>query len=763
MRSTAVVSVRTTPILCVLAVAAGLTGGSSAPSAAPASVAGPSPTTQDLGALSASLDPHFAAAATALRRKDCEGAAQELAPLAAEAGERARFARLVSGLHAYACDSRTRALQLLGGSGAAADPLEDWRLFALAESAHRVGQVALAHDSFAQLLADYRHSPLWSRALVNAALRARDDGDAAGALELVRWSREQEGLPGDAIGSIESLAWDLAAERGDAELATTAARRLLVHAPVVADNLDVIERLRPAFGKLSWSAVLSSQELLTRAQALLAAGLPGPATVAFDAVAAADRTLDWRLASARALVADRRPGEALARLQGIRPANTQEQSRILLEQAQAETALASQPAGRKRAAVAERARRAALARVRWLELARLEGAAAEPRIHALRRLGQGFDTESDLPGALGTLRSLRALAPDDTTGAPFLWTIGWKQFAGGRPAQAISTWGELDALYPESREARSGRYWTARAHQRMGHREQATAIFREVAAADTTDFYRRHALFQLGVPGGANSSAPPRPIEPWPAEPRLDRARLLTDLGLDSLALEEANLLGDSLAPRAKNAIVGLSLSRQGRRRDSIPYLRRAFPALGGAQQAGVPEQARRLYYPLEFSREVKTLAKQAGVEPTLVYGIIRQESAFDLTALSHAGARGLMQLMPGTGRETARRLGLPFSEARLAEPAFNVTLGTTYLSGVLDLFGGREELALAGYNGGPYRIQRLWRQAGPSAEVDTFLEGLAIEESRTYVKRVLLFADSYRQLYGEILEGSAPASGAAP
>lgn len=762
MRTPAVFSARTAPILSILSIVAVLSGGTSRPSAAPGESPDLLPAPPAPGVLQ-TLDPRFAAAATAIRKKDCELAFRELTPLTEGQGEPARWARLVAGLHAYACDSQTRALTWLATSGASHDPLEDWRLFALAETAHRAGQVALAHDSFTQLLADYRSSPLWSRALATAAVRSYEDGDAAGALELVRWSREQKNLSGETVGPIERVAWQLGSERGDAELLDSAARRLLVHAPVVADELDVVERFRPARGPLSWAAVLSSQELTTRARSLQAAGLPGPATVAFDAVASGDRDLEWRLASSRALLADGRPGEALSRLAAARPENDEERSRVLLEQARVETALASQPAGRKRAAVAERARRAAVARVRWQELARLAGGAPEARTQALRRLAQGYDSEAELPVALVTLRSLRGLVADDTSGAPYLWTTGWKQFAAGRYAPALSTWAELAALYPESREARAGAYWTGRAQERLGQREQAQAAFRAVAAADTTDFYRRHALARLGPAAAAGGPAPALPLEAWPAEPLLDRAHLLSDLGLDGLALDEVQLLGDMVSPRAKNALVGLAMSRQGRRRESIPYLRRAFPALGGARQAGVPEAARRLYYPLEFASEVTTLAERAGIEPTLVYGVIRQESAFDLSALSHAGARGLMQLMPGTGRETAKRLGLPFSEARLADPAFNLTLGTTYLSDVLDLFNGREELALAGYNGGPYRIQRLWRQAGPAAEVDSFLEGLSIEESRTYVKRVLLFADSYRQLYGEVLGPNAPSASAAP
>jgi soluble lytic murein transglycosylase len=85
-----------------------------------------------------------------------------------------------------------------------------------------------------------------------------------------------------------------------------------------------------------------------------------------------------------------------------------------------------------------------------------------------------------------------------------------------------------------------------------------------------------------------------------------------------------------------------------------------------------------------------------------------------------------------------------------LHDPDFSVRLGTRYFRQVLDMFGGNQELALAGYNGGPYRIKKLWRQAGSNPELDRFVEGLSLEESKTYVKRILLFEDTYQRLYSE-------------
>jgi soluble lytic murein transglycosylase len=131
------------------------------------------------------------------------------------------------------------------------------------------------------------------------------------------------------------------------------------------------------------------------------------------------------------------------------------------------------------------------------------------------------------------------------------------------------------------------------------------------------------------------------------------------------------------------------------------------------------------------------------------VAGIIRQESAFDHRAQSWAGARGLMQIMPATAKEWAGKLDMQHSPERLFDPDYSIRLGSAYFDWVLDRFDGNVELALAGYNGGPNRIQRLWREAGgDEAELDHFLESLDISESQAYVKRILVLSDSYRQLY---------------
>jgi soluble lytic murein transglycosylase len=381
------------------------------------------------------------------------------------------------------------------------------------------------------------------------------------------------------------------------------------------------------------------------------------------------------------------------------------------------------------------------------------GADRDLTIKALRSLYADQVDDGLFDQAMESLRALRRLDATDTTGAANLWGQGWRELGRRNYSGAIGYWTELVALYPEDSSGRRGRYWTARAFDALGETERAQQIYREVAAADTTDFYRKNALTRLQkkpagpAPGSAPSAQSAQVTEPWPDDPLLARARLLTDLGLEDLATSELELTQARVQPRPARALESLILARRGDRRKSVQAIRDAFPALGTPYQASLPDDARRLYYPLDYQEPIRNWATMNRLPPHLVFGIIRQESAFDKNAQSWAGARGLMQLMPATARELAGKLGVSYSHDKLSDPEYNVRLGTLYFSHVLDLFGGNVDLALAGYNGGPYRIKRMWREAGAS-DMDRFLEGLDLEESKTYVKRILLLSDSYRQLY---------------
>ena len=142
------------------------------------------------------------------------------------------------------------------------------------------------------------------------------------------------------------------------------------------------------------------------------------------------------------------------------------------------------------------------------------------------------------------------------------------------------------------------------------------------------------------------------------------------------------------------------------------------------------------------------------GLEPALVLALIRQESGFYPAAVSRAGARGLMQIMPATARQVARQIRVVYNGRKLlSDPGYNILLGRTYLSDLLDKYGGSYVLALAAYNAGPARADRWIEGFGdprdPAVDTVDWIERIPIDETRNYVQRILESLNAYRQQRG--------------
>lgn len=695
----------------------------------------------------------FDDAANALRGRDCQRALDLLrqkadTSSADSSGQAAATARLLRGMYAHACDDPVAAEAALAQAAAPGGALEDWRLLLLSDSAAALGHVPGAQAALARLIEDYPDSPLRPDAVARAAALADKAGDRVRATELVALGRRQ------AFGAVietrlDLLAFAAARRSGSLVEQRDAAKRLLIQSPLEAADVKAAEVFRSASGNLDWASFLSLDETLARSARLLELGIAEGASASLSAVPLGKRDVRWYTLQARALTTSRRGLEALKLLQSLpAPADKQQLAALEWERADAarDAAIARHGKGALSAAV-----RAAYADEARLHLERVADAGGDPRLtaRALRRLFTEIGDNGAFEQALRVLKRLKQIDPADDVGTRFLFGAGWEEYRRGNFTGAIGNWSELIALYPQSKSARGARYWTGRSFAGLGQTTRANEIYRDIASSDTTDFYRRHALARLGS-APVPSEEPASPREIWPDDPRLERARALTDLGLDNLGLTEldavAARMGRTLDPRASAALRALILSRQGARRESLPILRTAFPELTTARQAALPDEALRLYYPVDYAESVRASAQSEGLPAGLVFAIIHQESGFDAGAISHAGARGLMQLMNPTGRELAGRLGLPYASSKLVDPAFSVRLGTAYFRQLLNMFDGKLELALASYNSGPGRIQRLWR-AG-QGDLDSFVENLRPEETKNYVKRILVISDSYRQLY---------------
>ena len=673
----------------------------------------------------------YAQAAEALRHGDLQEARQHLDSVASQHPDQTAQTRVLAGLYAHQAGDDRQAEELLANASAPGGSLEDWRLYLLAKSASKRGEQDLARGAYGRLLADHPDSPLRPAAFLAAAQLEADHGQPQAALDLVRRAR-QAGVENE---DLDRLAWKLGRQVADEPAQREAGRRLLIEAPLSSDAAQVVHAFRAPDGGMDWAHLLSPQEVLRRAQSFLAGDSSRAALLTLEQVPDEERDFQWHLTKARSLLRGGDGHDALTVLDTLMPSDSTERAALEWERV-----LAMAEAGQADTAS--------------ISLAKLVRTHAKLQLSAdaLRRLYKDFQKAGLQEPAVDTLRLLRRVDPLDETGASDLWERGWRSYQGGDPAGAVASWSVLGDIYPEDGDAQRGRYWQARALEEMGRREEAHALFRQiVVSSDTSDFYARQAAAGLGetaaqaTPAEMLSQSQP---DAWPAEPALRRAKLLTDLGLDELASQELELVAARANPRDVLALKGLILCHKGDQRTGLVLLREAYPALGGPYQANVPAEILFAYYPLTFGDQIRECAQETGLPGHLIAGIIRQESAFDPRATSPVGARGLMQLMPETAREMSRKVGVPYAPDRLYDPQLSVRLGSTYFKELLGRFDGNVELALASYNGGPNRIQRLWAEKGPDARLADFLETLNIDESRNYVKRILVLADSYRQLY---------------
>ena len=170
--------------------------------------------------------------------------------------------------------------------------------------------------------------------------------------------------------------------------------------------------------------------------------------------------------------------------------------------------------------------------------------------------------------------------------------------------------------------------------------------------------------------------------------------------------------------------------------------------ATGETSLLGAPRVVQKLLYPLAYFDLVAPAARQYGVNPLLLLGMMKQESAFEPRAQSSANARGLTQFIPDTARAVAAELQWPnWTWEDMNRPYVSVPFGAHYLSGLIRTFRGNYHFALAGYNGGPGNVLR-WAKGDWSRDLDLFVEEIGFVETRTYVKIVSGNFELYKAIY---------------
>ncbi|HEX3538295.1 MAG TPA: lytic transglycosylase domain-containing protein [Stellaceae bacterium] len=281
-------------------------------------------------------------------------------------------------------------------------------------------------------------------------------------------------------------------------------------------------------------------------------------------------------------------------------------------------------------------------------------------------------------------------------------------------------------------------YWGGRAAQAAGNTELANKWY--TAGADhMATFYGQLAAHQLG------KDAPPKPVP----EPRADPGQLgrfnaheLVRAARLFFAAGDRDHARTCLLQVAEHAKTALDFAMLASVAESAGRIDVAIAVARRAIDAGMPLMVHG--YP------VTALPTGGATERPLVFAIVRQESAFATDAKSGVGARGLMQLMPGTAELVAKKLQMPYSADRLSSDGlYNLTLGESYLEKLIEDFGGSYPLAIAAYNAGPGRVRQWLREFGDPRGRDLdmvdWVEMIPFNETRTYVQRVLENLQIYR------------------
>jgi soluble lytic murein transglycosylase len=157
-----------------------------------------------------------------------------------------------------------------------------------------------------------------------------------------------------------------------------------------------------------------------------------------------------------------------------------------------------------------------------------------------------------------------------------------------------------------------------------------------------------------------------------------------------------------------------------------------------------------KIRFPIAHENIIRQQAKQTQLPSTLLFAIARQESAWEVDARSSAGAMGLMQLMPATAKETAKKAGIAHRKADLFEPEHNITLGSRYIGELLKKFNNNRLPAIAAYNAGPHRVNRWLAESANQLPYDVWIEVIPFRETRGYVKNVLAYAVVYSHRMGQ-------------
>ena len=381
---------------------------------------------------------------------------------------------------------------------------------------------------------------------------------------------------------------------------------------------------------------------------------------------------------------------------------------------------------------------------------------------ALFELGWVQENEEHFDEALKSYRRLTIKYPSSKFASDAYWRTGWIQFKRKQYDDSIETFASLMRLFPGNRLAMAAHFWTAKCYERKNQLETAKRIYREVLEAHHWYYGSRAEamLRQIGEKiDGANSEPVSIRVNTVPNHPKWKQLGLKQSTRVGKLM--ELRFYDDAI--KETKAEIRLKRGDQNANYRSLIVCHQKkgkyFEAYDYAKQLStlasirdenraIPLELFQLLYPIYYRDTIDKYAKKYEMDPLFIAAMILEESRFGAELVSWAGAVGLMQIMPDTGRELARQIKLPrFEKSMLFNPSVNIEMGTKYMKYLMGRFQDSHELVTGAYNGGPGRMGRWVKERG-LADLDEFIEDIAIDETRRHIKKVIDSYYVYKKLY---------------
>ncbi len=662
---------------------------------------------------------------------------------------------LAEGSRALEAGHLPQAIQALTEARSAVPAVRDYASFFLAKAQLQARHYAESAAA-AELVAAFQPpSPLVARAAIVGARAYLENGEPRKALTLLARADESS-LPLPEAAMVRARAFASAGSERDAALIYQLVNCRYPRSPEAQDAAVALERLRSALG--AGYPETPAALRLERADKLRDAGELAAARQEYASIAADFPGASRELAHVRAAAGPYYAGNAAAALSGLEALGRQ----------------AGEAEAERLYSIALCQRR--LDRDEGLDATLATLFASAPgslwRLRALASASNLFLVMDD-PRQETVFAACAESFPDAPEAPMCHWRVAWWAYRH-HDAGAAQLLRQHLKLYPTSEKAGAAVFYLGRLAEKSGDGAAALAWGRFLARRYPNYYYTfvaRPVLQRLE----SQRLQPAKAVEEFlagvafPERPRqadfnpnaatarrIERARLLDQAGLDTWAENELRFAVRADAQPWPAALeLAEMATRNGAPDRAMRHIKGVLPNYLFLPREGAPLRFWRLAFPLPYRALLEKYARANDLDPFLVAALIRQESEFNPQALSSSKAVGLMQILPSSGRELARKAKLRgFRSAMLTQPETNIRLGTFYFRRLLDTCGGRVEDALASYNAGHSRVV-LWRGWGHFEDASEFVETIPFAQTRDYVQIVLRNAELYRWLYASEAAGS--------